>query len=78
MHFKNGREAKVGDHVVTKNYDGNVVTGVIHNLRASASCNCDVSLLVPGGVVQLTCQTVGNMYHAADALLAVEPTPAAG
>ena len=83
MHYKNGRKAANLDPVITRNYTGVVVWGVIHNLQSNGSlCNCDVAVIVPGGVVQMTCQDVGRMYHAEDALLALEyygpaqsPTP---
>jgi hypothetical protein len=74
MHFKNGRPAANLDPVVTRNYCGAVVVGFIHNLQSNGSaCNCDVATIVPGGVVHLTCQNVATMYHAEDALQAIEP-----
>ncbi len=72
MHYKNGREARYGDPVIVKDYNGNITAGVIHNLRAAQTCNCDVATLVPGGVTNLTCRTVGELYHAEDALKAIE------
>jgi hypothetical protein len=73
MHYKNGREAKEGDPVITLDYNRKVVVGVAYNLRPAEICNCDVAVLIPGGSQQLTCQTVGNLYHAEDCLLAIEP-----
>jgi hypothetical protein len=72
MHYRNGKEAHEGDPVITRNYNNKIVNGTIHNLREGLSCNCDVSVLIPGGVIQLTCQDVGQMFHAADALAAIE------
>jgi len=72
MHYKNGRSAFNGEPVITKDYNGQVVSGVIHNLRPGDTCNCDAALIVPGGVFHMTCQNVGNMYHAADAFAAME------
>lgn len=67
MHYKNGRPANNGDHVITKDYAGRISTGVIYNLRPGETCNCDVAVLRPGGSDTLTCQAVGQMYSAADA-----------
>ena len=73
MHFKNGREAKQGDHVVTRSYAGNIVGGVIFDLNPQATmCNVTVSVLKPGGTYELTCQDVSQMYHAEDAFGAQE------
>ena len=73
MHFKNGREAKAGDHVITKSYAGNIVGGVIYDLRPDAGkCNVTVSVLKPGGTYELTCQDVGQMVHVEDALGALD------
>lgn len=81
MHYKNGRPAVNGDPVIGFNYNGKVTSGVIHNLceQAQGPCNCDLATLIPGGVLNLTCQDVNKMYHAEDAYLAVDrPTiPAA-
>ena len=73
MHYKNGREAKEGDHVITKSYNGTIVTGVLFNTNPGAeTCNGSVSVIKPGGSYDLTCQTVGNMYHAEDGFKALE------
>jgi hypothetical protein len=76
MHYKNGREAKNGDHVITKGYGGQVVSGVIFNLIATTSaCNCNVAVVKPGGTYDLTCQDVGEMFYAEDGFNALEPKP---
>lgn len=72
MHYKNNRKALEGDKVVTKNYEGKVVVGVIYDLKATDACNCHVATLVPGGVSHLTCQNVNTMFHAEDAFAAAE------
>lgn len=73
MHYLNGTEAREGDHVITRDFRGNIRTGVISNLNPGAdTCNCDVSIIHPGGVSVNTCQTVGSMCLAADALAALE------
>lgn len=63
MHCKNGREAKDGDAVICTGYNGQVTVGKIHSLVAgSETCNCTVAEVVIGGVNQLTCRTVSEMY----------------
>lgn len=79
MHYKNGTPAQTGDAVIIKDYNGRIQAGVIHSLNAKATtCNGTVAVPVPGGVIQF-CDTVGNMYSAADAFAALEakqpPTP---
>lgn len=75
MHYKNGRPALNGDAVIATDYNGKVTVGIIHSLRAGDTCNCDVAVIVPGAVAQLTCQDVNKLYHAEDALRAIEPVP---
>lgn len=43
MHYKNGREAKVGDHVVKRLSDGTVKTGVVVSLVPGATA-CNIGL----------------------------------
>jgi hypothetical protein len=75
MHYKNGRLAKEGDPVICKGYNGQITVGKIHSLavEGQTTCNCTVAETVMGGVNQLTCRTIGEMYHAEDALLSIEP-----
>ena len=74
MHYKNGREAKEYDPVVTKDYTGKVVVGVVSNLNpASDTCNCSLPVIAPGQTYVMTCQNPKNMYHAEDALLSIDP-----
>ena len=73
MHYKNGKEAQDGDPVICQGYTGQLTVGKIHTLvPGSTACNCTVAEPVMGGVTQLTCRTVGEMYHAADAFAAIE------
>lgn len=73
MHYKNKREAKEGDDVITNDYNGKIVGGKLYNLKSQlTSCHCDIAILIPGGSQQLTCQNVNNMYHAEDAFAAIE------
>ncbi|OQA09457.1 MAG: hypothetical protein BWY66_00556 [bacterium ADurb.Bin374] len=40
MHYKNGREAKAGDQIVGRDYDGSVLAGVLVGPNpASDTCN---------------------------------------
>lgn len=70
MHYKNGREAKVLDPVIVKEYGG-YRAGVIHSLNpGTTSCNAQVAW--PGITgIQNTCITVGDCYHAEDAFAAL-------
>jgi hypothetical protein len=73
MHYKNGRSAKEGDPVICKGYNGQITVGKIHTLLAETTqCNCTVAETVMGGVNQLTCRTIGEMYHAEDSFNSLE------
>ena len=74
MHYKNGREAREGDPVVYyDNYRQRTITGIAHSFMASTeTCNCQVSTIIPGAVIT-ECKTVGEIYHAEDTLLAIDP-----
>lgn len=75
MHYKNGREAINGDPVIGEVY-GRAVAGVIHTLQAGAtSCNAQLAVPVPGGCTNY-CVTIGDLYHAEDAVKALQaPQP---
>lgn len=76
MHFKNGRAANEGDPVIFQDYGKNVKVGNITNLQAGQeSCNCSVVAVTYGGTYTFTCQTVGEMYHAADGFNALVNGP---
>jgi hypothetical protein len=74
MHYKNSREAKAGDPVVgIFEYNSQVYTGVIHSFNPGlTTCNCTVAVVVPGGVNQVACVNVSDLYHAEDAYSAVQ------
>lgn len=79
MHYKNGRLAQEGDPVICTGYNGQITVGKIHSLvPGSTSCNCTVAEPVIGGVNQLTCRTIGDMYHAQDAFGAMDRLHAFG
>ncbi len=45
MHYKNGREVKIGDKVVGRNWSGNPVSGIVVAVNPNAgetSCNLGV------------------------------------
>ena len=72
MHYKNGREAKLGDPVVAKTTNGDkVYAGVLLDLVPAAfACNAQVCYPKCGGVGYL-CVTVGaECLHADDAWIA--------
>lgn len=75
MHYKNGREAKEGDVVVyVETYPSRRVNvGVIHSLVIAEGCNCQITKILPGGVSLNNCSSLKELYHAEDALLAIEP-----
>lgn len=60
-----------GDTVIGKlHYGVSVIVGFIQDINPGCtSCNCTV--IRPGGLVQ-TCCTVGDLYHADDALACIE------
>ena len=76
MHYKNGREAKEGDHVIAKDTcSGRVVGGMVHSLNANSNtCNCQVAVIFPGTVFHLSF-SVGELVHVEDALAAMPAVP---
>lgn len=74
MHYKNGRLAQEGDPVICTGYSGAITVGKIHSLAVASqtTCNCTVAEPVMGGINQLTCRTIGDLYHAEDAFQAIQ------
>lgn len=74
MHFKNGREAKENDQVIcSAGGYGKVLAGTLHSLNAGVtSCNAQLAYAVPGAIYN-ACVTIGDCYHAEDALAAITP-----
>lgn len=65
MHFKNGREVKIGDRVVGRDYTNNPVAGVVVTTSPGATtCNIGVIPLPPG----IPIYTAGEFLHVDDAL----------
>ena len=71
MHYKNGREAKVGDSVVGKDWNGFPVSGVVVKTTEGEGCNLYV---MPTGTQGVPVYTAGEFIHLDDAL---DPTAAA-
>jgi hypothetical protein len=74
MHYKNGREAKVGDRVLVPNYGRPFIGLLTETSAGSTTCNGRV---LPSPVNGEHAVTIGEVLHIEDAL--VPPTaPAAG
>ncbi len=72
MHYKNGREAKIGDRVVVPN-NGQPFIGMLTQATAgSTTCNGRVA---PLPLAREDYVTLGDILHVDDAL-ALDPKPA--
>ena len=70
MHYKNGREAKAGDKVVSVN-NGNVTTGIVHSLQAGGgTCNARVAPTSQSDAYV----TLSDCLHVDDLAAAIEST----
>jgi hypothetical protein len=68
MHYKNGREVKIGDQVVGKDWQGNALAGIVVKTAPGAeTCNIGV-IPVPtnGGIPSYN---AGEFLHIEDALM---------
>jgi hypothetical protein len=79
MHYKNGREAKIGDMVIGLDTSGNPVAGIL--VRANAqSTTCNGYILPTQAVHNTQLVTLGQTMHADDAIKAIDnsinPVPA--
>lgn len=60
-HYRDGTEAKVGDIVKGKNWDGKTIVGRVETLSpGSTTCNMQVAHTVPALRVDYTTATVGE------------------
>ncbi len=60
MHYKNGREAKIGDPVVGTGYNYGTVAGTLLSITpASESCNCMIGTLTLVPLEKATMPVVG-------------------
>lgn len=67
MHYKNGREAKVGDPVIGKDYQGLPFSGIVAKTNpGSTTCNLVVVPIPVLGVQSAV--TAGECVHVDDAL----------
>jgi hypothetical protein len=75
MHYKNGREAKVGDQVIGRDWKGRIISGILIAIEpGSTSCNGQV---IPAQQLQnAPTYTIGEMLHAEDALVPDPPKAA--
>jgi hypothetical protein len=64
MHYKNGREAKIGDKVVGRNSNGLPVAGIVIDRNASEACNIAVIPLPPYACCS---DAAANFLHVDDA-----------
>jgi hypothetical protein len=69
MHYKNGREAKEGDKIISVDYQKRVQVGVVLDLIAGSD-TCNATLIRPIG--QPWSVNLKDCYHAEDALAAIE------
>lgn len=73
MHYRNGREVKLGDRVIGKDCGGNPFSGIVVTANASAtSCNLQLVVLE----AQKNYVTAGDCLHMDDAMPPLPP-PAA-
>lgn len=66
MHYKNGREAKVGDKVVGKDCNGNPIGGILlRGVAESTTCN---GYILPLSVAEMNWRlvTLGDCLHLDD------------
>ena len=65
MHYKNGRQAKVGDMIVTRNYGNAPLAGIVSSISpGTTTCNANIiALPSPGYSV-----TLSDCLHLDDAL----------
>ena len=71
MHFRNGREAKIGDQIIGRNYSGTPIAGVIVSQTSLGdTCNINVVPLRDGMTM-----TAKECLHIDDALPPSPPIP---
>lgn len=71
MHYKNGRKAKLGDMVITRNYAGCPLSGVVVTAHTeSDACNLRV---IPFDPATMFYATASETLHVDDVLPVVDP-----
>jgi len=75
MHYKNGREVKIGDHVVGRDWAGKPVGGIVVDLVPQPN-TCNIAI-VPSS--QVTCNlNSAEFLHVDDALPKAVPVVGTG
>lgn len=73
MHYKNGREAKLGDNVISLELnDDRPVAGVLHKVYPGADA-CNGKIIASNGHSYMV--TLGNCLHLDDIKAAADVTP---
>jgi hypothetical protein len=76
MHYKNGREAKIGDKVFVPGYNGNAVIGILYDATPGNDfCNGRVAPINPNDPTPCLNQCL-HLDDVAAALKAAETPPA--
>ncbi|XHR29879.1 MAG: hypothetical protein ACFUZC_04860 [Chthoniobacteraceae bacterium] len=71
MHYANGREAKIGDRIVFKDYQGIPYAGVVASaIPGSDTCNLNVVPVTVTGTMSVTAR---EAMHIDDALTVLTP-----
>lgn len=65
MHYKNGREAKVGDQVLVTDYNEKFIGVVVDTSSTSTTCNLKV---IPLPLLNYRTATAGECQHIEDAI----------
>jgi hypothetical protein len=55
MHYKNGRQVVIGDKVIVKDWNDNIVSGIVVKVLPTAdTCNILISPINPNGILTFT------------------------
>jgi len=73
MHYKNGREAKVGEQVVGKDSNGNAVGGTLVEINPGSTA-CNGKVLPVNMLWQCPTVTLSDCLHLDDAFAPVDKT----
>lgn len=62
MHYRNGREAKNGDRVLSIGFDGKLTVGVLHDaVPGNDYCNGSLAPVLPAGACLCDCLHVDDV-----------------
>lgn len=63
MHYRNGREAKNGDRVLSIGFDGRLTIGILHDAQpGNDHCNGSLAAVQPGGACLCDCLHVDDVF----------------